>query len=859
MFNRSRFSKTLRWGAMTLAVASVLTAQAQRNCGSMEYLEQQVMQDPARGTRLQQIDAHTIDFEHFHGDEERAVVTIPVVFHVVYNTTAQNVSDAKLLAQLQQLNDDFLRLNSDANQTPSLFSGVAANTEIQFCLAQRDPSGNATTGIVRRQTTVASFSSNDAVKYTANGGSNAWPRDSYLNIWVANLSGGLLGYAQFPGGAAATDGVVVLFSSVGSIASPGTGAPFNLGRTLTHEVGHWLNLRHIWGDATCGSDLVNDTPTHNTSNGGCPTYPHLSTCSGTPVEMTMNYMDYSNDVCMNMFSLGQKTRMQALFGTGGSRVALLSSLGCTPPTGGTTCAAPTGTAASAITTSGATISWSAATGAVSYDVQYKLTTATTWTTVNTTATSWAITGLAANTAYNAQVRTNCSGSSSAYAAAITFTTQASGGCPDALEPNNSTAAAATVNLPLNLNALVASSTDADYYSFTISGTSNLSIGLGNLAVDHDLRLLNSAGTQVAISEAGGTTAESITLNNAAAGTYFIHVFGYNGAFSATQCYALTASATAVATCGTPTGLAASSITTSGATLSWAAVSGANSYNLQYKLATATTWTTVNTTTTSGTIAGLTAGTAYNAQVQAVCSSGSSSFSTAITFTTAASSGCSDTWESNNTSGTARLITVNTNIQGTIGSSTDNDWFRFSNTTSARRIRIDLSNLPADYDVRLFRGTTTQVGISQNGGTANEVIILNTNTVATYYIRVYGYNGAFNANSCYTLRASISGTNFREDGSAVEEEIALEPVTGLVNLYPNPANDKVMLDYVATTDGAVDVTLFDAMGRAVLNTQLPVSPGATTLGLPLPGLSKGVYVLHLVEGDQHYQQRFVVEH
>lgn len=859
MTDRSRFSKMLRKGALLLTLSGALVAQAQRNCGSMEYLQQQIQENPERGTRLQQIDAHTVEFEHVHGEEERAVVTIPVVFHVVYSTAAQNVSDAKLLAQLQQLNADFARLNSDAGQTPSLFSGLAANTEIQFCLAQRDPSGNATTGIVRRQTTVASFSSNDAVKFTANGGSNAWPRDSYLNIWVANLSGGLLGYAQFPGGAAATDGVVVLFSSVGSIASPGTGAPFNLGRTLTHEVGHWLNLRHIWGDATCGSDLVSDTPTHNTSNGGCPTYPHLSTCSGTPVEMTMNYMDYTDDGCMNMFSLGQKTRMQALFGTGGSRVALLSSLGCTPPTGGTTCAAPTGTAASSITTSGATISWSAAAGAVSYDVQYKLASATTWTTVNTAGTSVSLTGLTANTAYNAQVRTNCSASSSAYAAAITFTTQANGGCPDALEPNNSTAAAASVALPLNLSALVASSTDADYYSFTLASTSNLTIGLSNLAGDYDLRLLNSAGTQLASSENGSTTAESITLNNAAAGTYFIHVFGYNGAFSATQCYALTASATAVATCGTPTGLAASSITTSGATLAWAAVSSATSYNLQYKLATATAWTTVNTTTTSSAITGLSAGTAYNAQVQAICSTGNSSFGAAITFTTTASSGCTDTWESNNTSGTSSLIAVNTNIQGAIGSSTDNDWFRFSNTTSARRIRIDLSNLPADYDVRLFRGTSTQVGISQNGGTANEVIILNTTTVATYYIRVYGYNGAFNANSCYTLRASISGTNFREDGSAVEEEIALEPVTGLVNLYPNPANDKVMLDYVATTDGAVDVTLFDAMGRAVLNTQLPVSPGATTLGLPLPGLSKGVYVLHLVEGDQHFQQRFVVEH
>jgi hypothetical protein len=122
MTERSRFWKMLRWGSLMLTLPGALVAQGQRNCGSMEYLQQQVMADPTRGTRLDQIDSHTALFEHLHGDEERAVVTIPVVFHVIYNSTAQNISDAKLLAQLQQLNDDFARLNSDAGQTPSVFT-----------------------------------------------------------------------------------------------------------------------------------------------------------------------------------------------------------------------------------------------------------------------------------------------------------------------------------------------------------------------------------------------------------------------------------------------------------------------------------------------------------------------------------------------------------------------------------------------------------------------------------------------------------------------------------------------------------------------------------------------------------------
>ncbi|MFN3875815.1 MAG: hypothetical protein ACK4L7_07890, partial [Flavobacteriales bacterium] len=228
----SHHSPWMRAALILLAVSITMPLSAQRNCGTMEYLQQQIQDDPDRGEFLQAIDQHALDWAAVNGDEERAVVVVPVVFHVVWRTAAENLSDAQIQAQLAQLNADFARLNSDANQTPSLFQGVAANTEVQFCLAQRDPNGNPTTGIVRRQTTVTSFSSNDAVKYTANGGSNAWPRDSYLNIWTCNLGGGLLGYAQFPGGAAATDGVVVLYSSVGSLTSPGTASPFHYGRTL---------------------------------------------------------------------------------------------------------------------------------------------------------------------------------------------------------------------------------------------------------------------------------------------------------------------------------------------------------------------------------------------------------------------------------------------------------------------------------------------------------------------------------------------------------------------------------------------------------------------------------------------------
>ena len=253
---------------------------------------------------------------------QSVVITIPVVFHVLYANSTENIADSEILEQLQTLNDDFRRLNSDAD-------GIwpqAADTEIEFCLASFDPGGAPTNGILRVPTTVSSFGSDDAMKFSAQGGSDAWPASDYLNFWVCNLGGGLLGYAQFPGGAAATDGVVCGYPFVGN-NGPGAGI-YNLGRTGTHEVGHWLDLRHIWGDGLCGADDgVSDTPESDAANFNCA-IGHESCGS---VDMVQNYMDYSQDACMNLFTSGQAVRMQALFQPGGARASLLNSEGCAPP------------------------------------------------------------------------------------------------------------------------------------------------------------------------------------------------------------------------------------------------------------------------------------------------------------------------------------------------------------------------------------------------------------------------------------------------------------------------------------------------------------------------------------------------
>ncbi len=514
-----------------------LQAQQQRNCGTMDYLASQLAADPGLAGRMEAVERDVTNWMSANESQRvQVVITIPVVFHIVYNTSVQNISDTRIMAQLDVLNKDFARLNADASNTPAAFQGLAVNTNIQFCLAQRDPSGNATTGIVRRQTSTSSFSSNNNIKFTSSGGDNAWPAGSYLNIWVGNLSGGLLGYAQFPGGSASTDGVVVLYSSVGGPSAPGTATPYHLGRTATHEVGHWINLRHIWGDSNCGNDQVSDTPTQQTSNFGCPSFPHVTCSNGPNGDMFMNYMDYTDDACMNMFSAGQASRMTASLNS--TRSSLLTSLGCVPPSGGGSCGTSSGLNATSVTTSGATLNWSAVSGATSYNVQYKTSAGSIWTTTTSTTTSKAISGLSSGTAYVFQVQAVCGSTTGTYSGTGSFTTLSTT-CSDIYEPNGSSSNAKVIAVNTDINATISSNGDVDWFRFTTtSPNTNIQLTLTNLPFDYDVRLYNSSLTNIATSQNGGTTSETINRNSSSATTYYVRVYGYNGAFSSTLCYKL---------------------------------------------------------------------------------------------------------------------------------------------------------------------------------------------------------------------------------------------------------------------------------------------------------------------------------
>lgn len=283
-------------------------AITQRKCATQDVLEEQLKADPSLIIRMNEIEAFTnkalLTKRLINGK-----VVIPVIVNVLYKTAAENISDAQIQSQIDVLNKDFTATNPDFASTPTEFAPVAANVGITFELVQ----------IIRKSTTKTSWGTKDAMKKTKQGGLNPTSPSTNLNLWVCTIGGGILGYAQFPGGSSATDGVVIDSKYFGL---SGTGSyPYNLGRTATHEIGHWMNLRHIWGDASCGNDLVDDTPVAKTSNFGVPVYPYVSTCLPAHNEMTMNYMDYTDDRGMFMFTNGQKSRMTALFVSGGARSA----------------------------------------------------------------------------------------------------------------------------------------------------------------------------------------------------------------------------------------------------------------------------------------------------------------------------------------------------------------------------------------------------------------------------------------------------------------------------------------------------------------------------------------------------------
>lgn len=319
-----------------------LTPTGHIRCLSTEYEEFLQEQNPKRlsNDQFENWIAPLIENykqEQMVSSQSGGIIRIPVVVHVIHNGDAygvnENITDEQVQSQITVMTQDFRRMAGTPGYNSS---SVGADTTIEFVLAKVDPNGNPTNGINRVNLCEDSWSTTDI--NTIVKPNTIWNPTQYMNMWSVNFTDStLLGYAQFPdasglgglntiGGAANTDGVVAGYGFFGSsdLATGNFSAPYDKGRTMTHEVGHYLGLRHIWGDTTCGTDYCNDTPVHRTSNGGCPTHPKPNTC-GTSDEMFENYMDYTDDACMNIFTQDQKTRILTVMNNSPRRASLKTS------------------------------------------------------------------------------------------------------------------------------------------------------------------------------------------------------------------------------------------------------------------------------------------------------------------------------------------------------------------------------------------------------------------------------------------------------------------------------------------------------------------------------------------------------
>jgi hypothetical protein len=303
---------------------------AQRECRSFEYQQQLIQNDPSLKTSRQAIEDFVFSKKLNQGSSSARIaglktITIPVIVHILYHYPGENISDDLVKGQIAALNRDYRKLNPDTTKIPAEFKSLAADCGIEFKLATVDAAGRASTGILHKYTPVTRWTIDDKIKFSSEMGDDAWNANSYLNIWVGTID--LNGYSSSPGDPANKDGIVISNVAFG-INNSGN---YGKGRTAVHEVGHWLGLRHLWGDANCGDDGIADTPKQQTFTSGCPTTVRVSCGNGPYGDMYMDYMDFTNDDCLVMFTEGQKQKMLTLFEPDGPRNSILSSNGLSIP------------------------------------------------------------------------------------------------------------------------------------------------------------------------------------------------------------------------------------------------------------------------------------------------------------------------------------------------------------------------------------------------------------------------------------------------------------------------------------------------------------------------------------------------
>lgn len=493
-----------------------------------------------------------------------------------------------------------------------------------------------------------------------------------------------------------------------------------------------------------------------------------------------------------------------------------------------TCGTPTGLTTSSITSSSATLSWTASAGASGYNIQYRASGTTTWSTGTSTTASFNVTGLSASTPYEWQVNTICPSGTTAFSASATFTTLA--------PPCNTPGILSTSNIGNNA---------ASFNWAAVSG-----------AVSYNVRYrVTGTSTWTTVSSA----ASPYNASGLIAGTnYEWQVQTACSSGSSAYSASATFTTTGTAPCALPASLSTTNITNTSAKFNWGAVTGAVSYNVQYRLVGATTWTSANTTTNSYTTPStLTAAKTYEWQVQTVCSGGSSAFTASTTFTTTNS--CTDVYESNNSLSTARSIPNNTTIYGLISSSTDRDYFKFSTSSPNIYVMITLTNLPADYDLYIYNSSGSLLAYSTNGGTTSETIKGSVTSGATYYLRVIGYNGVYNLSTCYNLKVATSTTTFAPfvSGATLFSDNPIQSEKSF-KLYPNPAKDNLVAEFDGDIKGDAVINIYNMLGQKMIIGYAPSTKEGNIINLNTSGLSKGIYIFEVENNGEVQRQKFMID-
>jgi len=494
------------------------------------------------------------------------------------------------------------------------------------------------------------------------------------------------------------------------------------------------------------------------------------------------------------------------------------------------CNPPSGLSTSSITANSASLNWSATSGAVGYTLEYKLSTSSTWITVsgNLSVTNYSLTLLNASSNYQWQIKTNCATGSSGFTAA-SFTTSAPPLC----------------NAPNGLSVSTITTSSANISWSPVSGAVNYTVEYKS----------NATSTWLAVP--GGQTTTSITLNGLnASATYDWRV--KTNCSQGTSGYSTSSFSTAavtVPTCNAPGNLSVSGITANGATLNWGSAAGASNYSIQYKLSTVSTWISVSGTMTGSpySLSGLAAGSVYDWQVKSNCVSSSSTM-TQSSFTTLSNAvnacpGSADVVE-NGTRTVAPSISLNNNILAKISPSGDNDYFKFVLSTSSS-ISCSLTNLPADYDLRIVNTVGTTVGLSQKSNLTNEMVTINLNA-GTYYARVYGWGTANHATLCYTLKiqtgASATGSPESPSGLYSTNEL-------ITTVFPNPVQSELNFD-IQGLNASARVTVLDVQNKQLIQTVTKTNLNQ----LDVSYLAPGFYILRVEdENKRRSTQKFMKTH